>query len=116
MSNIFKYFKYLHLPEKAQTVAKEFYHMAEWVDVNIPKGREKDKCLKKLCEAKDCAVNVFLPKKEEDKRCYFAPAGNKTPFDDCVCELTTGFNQDKCNHHHKKEIKIFSKDECEFWR
>jgi hypothetical protein len=56
---ILKYFAYDHLPERLQAVSRPFgilaYEMAERYE-----GPEVTTCLRKLLEAKDCAVRAAL--------------------------------------------------------
>lgn len=54
------YFGYSHLFENLQEVSRPFYELAERVDETLPGGSEKDACLRKLLEAKDCAVRAAL--------------------------------------------------------
>lgn len=114
MSNIFRYFKYLHLPKKLQKTSKEFYHMAEWVWAFIPDGEEKDACLRKLLEAKDCAVRASIPdENDEDKRCYFTC---DRPEVECVSDLIYRFDPSKCNYWEGRDVTISCKEECVKWR
>lgn len=54
------YFGYSHLFEYLKEVSRPFYELAEMVDETLPGGSEKDACLRKLLEAKDCAVRAAL--------------------------------------------------------
>lgn len=53
------FFKFAHLPEKLQAVSKPFHELAHSVAANL-KGPEAAVCLRKLLEAKDCAVRAAL--------------------------------------------------------
>jgi hypothetical protein len=55
-----RYFDFLHLPVKLQHVSRHFYTLAETVNNTVPSGPEKTACLRKLLEAKDCAVRAAL--------------------------------------------------------
>lgn len=55
-----KYFQYSHLPPKLQAISKPFGELAEQVGKTIPYGPEADAMLRKLLEAKDCAVRACL--------------------------------------------------------
>lgn len=55
-----RYFEFLHLPVKLQHVSRHFYTLAETVNNTVPDGPEKTVCLRKLLEAKDCAVRASL--------------------------------------------------------
>jgi len=59
-SEIIKFFRYDHLPERLQSVSKRFYDLAVWMDVILPKNKETDMALRKLLECKDCAVRSTL--------------------------------------------------------
>ena len=52
---IYKYFKYDHLPEKLQKISKPFCELADVV-MELPDCDQKLFALQKLLEAKDCAV------------------------------------------------------------
>lgn len=58
--NITKFFKYKHLPENLQEVSKAFHTLALEVKLNVPDNEEKLMALRKLLEAKDCAVRACL--------------------------------------------------------
>ena len=57
---LLQFFKYTHLPERLQHVSKRFAEVAEYMDESLPNGSEKDAGLRKLLEAKDCAVRAAL--------------------------------------------------------
>lgn len=57
---LMRYFDFLHLPVKLQHVSRHFYTLAEIVNNTLPDGPEKTVCLRKLLEAKDCAVRAAL--------------------------------------------------------
>lgn len=59
-SPILRYFEYSHLPEKLQAVSEQFHMMAHDLERALPKGAEKSTALRKLLEAKDCAVRAAL--------------------------------------------------------
>ena len=61
MTPLLKYFKYDHLPEHLQKISKPFGDMAQWMEETLPDGPEKTTALRKLLEAKDCAVRSTLP-------------------------------------------------------
>lgn len=61
MSNpIMQFFKYEHLPEKLQVVSKPFCTLAEELDRTLPQNPETSTALRKMVEAKDCAVRAIL--------------------------------------------------------
>lgn len=57
---IMRYFKYAHLPQALQDISKPFGELAEKMDETLPDGAEKSAGLRKLLEAKDCAVRAAL--------------------------------------------------------
>lgn len=57
-----QYFKYEHLKPELQAVSKPFCHLAEDVVNNLPSNAERTVCLRKLLEAKDCAVRAAFTK------------------------------------------------------
>lgn len=60
MDPMLKFFAYEHLPEKFQAVSKPFCELARTVVDTLPGGPERTVCLRKLLEAKDCAVRTKL--------------------------------------------------------
>ncbi len=59
-NSIVQYFNYKHLPEELQETSKQFASLAEWMNENLPDGAEKSAGLRKLLEAKDCAVRAKI--------------------------------------------------------
>jgi len=57
---ILKHFAYDHMPKRLQAVSRSFHLLASINDAALPDGPEKDMCLRKLLEAKDCAVRAAL--------------------------------------------------------
>lgn len=57
---IMKYFEYKHLPEHLQVVSRPFGELAEHLNSTLPDCAEKSAGLRKLLEAKDCAVRAAL--------------------------------------------------------
>ena len=55
-----RFFKYKHLPDKLQVTSAYFAVVAEEVVNNLPPSEERAMCLRKLLEAKDCAVRAAL--------------------------------------------------------
>lgn len=55
-------FAYEHLPEHLQEISKPFHDLANTVaQRRTPRGAEQTTCLRKLLEAKDCAVRMGVP-------------------------------------------------------
>lgn len=57
---ILRYFAYKHLPEKLQVVSRPFCELAEHMAQTLPPSAETSAGLRKLLEAKDCAVRASL--------------------------------------------------------
>lgn len=55
-----KFFKFDHLPENLQNISKPFCELANFMDSVLPENDEKRMALRKLLEAKDCAVRSVL--------------------------------------------------------
>lgn len=56
---ILRYFEYSHLPERLQNVSRPFALLAQTM-AELPPGAEVSAGLRKLLEAKDCAVRAAL--------------------------------------------------------
>ena len=59
-TDLLKYFKYDHLPERLQPTSKIFKDAVRKVINNVPTGEERDMAIRKLLEAKDCAVRAMI--------------------------------------------------------
>ena len=57
---ILKYFRFEHLPEKLQNVSQPFFALAYKTAIHSPHNAETSACLRKILEAKDCAVRAVL--------------------------------------------------------
>lgn len=55
-----QFFSYAHLPEHLQVVSKPFCELAEGIVETLPMNPERTVALRKLLEAKDCAVRAVL--------------------------------------------------------
>lgn len=65
---LLQFFGWQHLPEHLQEVSKPFGELAEKIDDTLPNNPEKTTALRKLLEAKDCAVRSTIwkePVKED---------------------------------------------------
>jgi hypothetical protein len=60
--SLMQFFKYEHLPPHLQTVSKPFGDLAMEMDQILPGNPEKTTALRKLLEAKDCAVRALVYK------------------------------------------------------
>ena len=59
-SPILRYFEHGHLPPNLKEVSKAFGELAFRLEAILPDGPEKSAGLRKLLEAKDCAVRAAL--------------------------------------------------------
>ncbi len=57
-----QFFAYSHLPAHLQEISKPFGDLAEWIVTTLPSNAERTVALRKLLEAKDCAVRAVLYK------------------------------------------------------
>jgi hypothetical protein len=62
--NLLQFFKYGHLSPQLQAVSRPFAELAQSLVENLPNNSERQTALRKLLEAKDCAVRAFLYKDE----------------------------------------------------
>jgi len=56
---LMQFFAYDHLPEHLQAVSRPFGELAKVVET-LPSNPERSTALRKLLEAKDCAVRALL--------------------------------------------------------
>lgn len=59
-AHLLRYFKFGHLPERLKAVSAPFADLANQLADGLPDGPEKTVGLRKLLEAKDCAVRAAL--------------------------------------------------------
>lgn len=57
-----QFFAYSHLPAHLQAVSKPFGDLAKQIVETLPQNAERTAGLRKLLEAKDCAVRALLYK------------------------------------------------------
>jgi hypothetical protein len=62
-----QFFTYDHLKPELQAVSKPFCDLAQFV-MTLPENPERTVALRKLLEAKDCAVRAYLFKGTEPRR------------------------------------------------
>lgn len=55
-----QFFAYGHLRIELLQVSKPFHEMAVWIVDNLPRNPERTAALRKLLEAKDCAVRARI--------------------------------------------------------
>lgn len=58
---VLQFFKYKHLPPHLQETSRKFALLAAQVVKTLPRCPERTAALRKLVEAKDCAVRANLP-------------------------------------------------------
>jgi ferritin-like protein len=62
-----KFFSFDHLPKgDLRDTSREFYFLATKMDMKLPDNPEKEMMLRKLLEAKDCAVRAWLYEGDAD--------------------------------------------------
>jgi hypothetical protein len=59
---LMQFFAYSHLPEHLQKVSQPFGDLAASLNDTLPGNPEKTVALRKLLEAKDCAVRAVVAK------------------------------------------------------
>jgi len=59
---LLQFFEYTHLPEHLQEISQPFSVLANQMEQLLPKNPERTTMLRKLLEAKDCAVRARLSK------------------------------------------------------
>lgn len=57
---LLRFFDFSHLPEGMQAISKPFCDLAHQMANDLPPNAETTTCLRKLLEAKDCAVRAAL--------------------------------------------------------
>jgi hypothetical protein len=55
-----QFFAFEHLPEPLQSVSKPFWFLADSLVKNLPENLERTMAIRKLLEAKDCAVRACI--------------------------------------------------------
>ena len=61
---LLQFFEYKHLPEHLQVISKPFCELAHSIVETLPQNPEATTALRKLLEAKDCAVRAMLFKEK----------------------------------------------------
>lgn len=59
---ILQFFAFAHLPTHLQVISQPFGELAQWIVNDLPRNPERTVALRKLLEAKDCAVRAYLYK------------------------------------------------------
>lgn len=60
--HIMQFFAFGHLPEALQKISQPFAALASVIVETLPRNPERTVALRKLLEAKDCAVRAALAK------------------------------------------------------
>lgn len=60
VTRMLRYFEYTHLPPYLADVSRPFAELAQTLAESLPAGPEKTAGMRKLLEAKDCAVRAAL--------------------------------------------------------
>lgn len=60
MDDMLQFFEYSHLPHALQEASKPFHELATYLVLAVPRNAERTTALRKLLEAKDCAVRAVL--------------------------------------------------------
>ena len=74
---LLQFFTYSHLPEPLQAISRPFCLLAEQMVADLERNPERTVMLRKLLEAKDCAVRAKIWKpfrSAEDPAAGFVPA------------------------------------------
>ena len=62
---ILQFFAYAHLRQEYQDISKPFGELAKWIVETLPMNPERTVAMRKLLEAKDCAVRAYIYKEQE---------------------------------------------------
>lgn len=65
MKKLIQFFTFKNLPINLQEVSMQFSDLANWMIENLPENPESTVAVRKLLEAKDCAVRSILYKEPE---------------------------------------------------
>ena len=57
---LMQFFAFAHLPAHLQQISRPFGELAEQIVTTLPRNPERTTALRKLLEAKDCAVRAQL--------------------------------------------------------
>ena len=57
---LLQFFAFAHLPTQFQSVSRNFHVLAHHLAAALPRNPERTVALRKLLEAKDCAVRAML--------------------------------------------------------
>ena len=60
---LIQFFEYGHLPKPLQDISQPFCDMAKLMTRILPRNPERSTALRKILEAKDCAIRAWVAKK-----------------------------------------------------
>jgi hypothetical protein len=60
VDRMLQFFRFDHLPAPLRDVSRPFAELADLIVASLPSNPERTVCLRKLLEAKDCAVRARL--------------------------------------------------------
>jgi hypothetical protein len=60
MDPMLQFFEFAHLPEQLRAISQPFGELAQRIVSTLPRNPERSAALRKLLEAKDCAVRAAL--------------------------------------------------------
>lgn len=72
---LLQFFEFEHLPQALREVSEPFYELALNIDERLLSNPEKDEALRKLLEAKDCAMRAATLHLQAVKRRECVPHG-----------------------------------------
>ena len=85
-SNIMQFFAYAHLKPELQEISRPFGELAEWIADTLPDNAERTTALRKLLEAKDCAVRSLLYREVPAQRRDYKKEGDDDGYKDLSVE------------------------------
>jgi hypothetical protein len=62
---LLQFFGFRHLPEQLQVISEPFGELAHHIVENLPDNPERAAALRKLLEAKDCAIRASIYREPE---------------------------------------------------
>ena len=68
VSHLLQFFSFEHLPEPLRSVSHRFHDLAHEMVAELPGNPELAVALRKLLEAKDCAVRTLVAARAADER------------------------------------------------
>jgi hypothetical protein len=75
---LLQFFIWTHLPTRLAQVSQPFGELAQHIVAYLPRNPERTVCLRKLLEAKDCAVRALLAQEHENRQSF--PAKPEVPI------------------------------------